>query len=116
MSGNSRKGASRARTYRVEIPEQGEQVARAYFVNYHPHPINVARLRGDNLGQVVFIRPLKLWRGPPPPELVERRITSHDTAHTGANSLRCDTSVAGICYNRLAVVSYKDMFLRTTLE
>jgi len=50
-----------------EISEEGGQAARAYFVNHHPHPIDVAGLRSNNLRHVVLLRPLKLRRSPPQP-------------------------------------------------
>ena len=50
-----------------EIPGRGERAARAYFVDHHPHPIDVAGHRSNNLQHVILVRPLKLRRSPPPP-------------------------------------------------
>ena len=116
MSTNSRKGTSRARTYGSETLEHGEQVTKTCLVNHHPHPIDVTWLRCDHLRQIILIGPLKLRRGPPPPELVKRYSTSCDDVPRSPKSHGRNTSVAGIRYKSLAIVSYKDVLLRTTLE
>ena len=94
------------------MSEQVKRVARAHFIHCHPHPIDVAGLRNNNIRHVILVRPLKLRRTPPLPGLVERYRAGRGITFENCEAHWRNLSMTGICNTSLAAVPSKDVFFK----